>query len=325
MARRWLSADGSGCSASATSAASLGARPAGQRRLVPVRGDARGGGRGRGRRRRLGGRGRRARPTSWCWPPRSRRSKRSLDQVAEAVAGLDALADDHRRRQREGADRGPCRGGAARTPLPSCRATRWPAPSGPAGPAPTAPCSPAPPGPSSVDEPAALDRWLDGGPAPVRPRCRGRAGRQRRARPHPRPHEPPALRPGRAASPAALDRPGRSPLSGGSLAALTRVVSTADGARFGGELAAANHEAVAAEIDRLVDDLVDARDELRGSDPARVARARSCPMPAVELGPAGAARAGPDRRRAASTSAGGAAASSRWTATTADGPGAASR
>jgi prephenate dehydrogenase len=82
-------------------------------------------------------------------------------------------------------------------------------------------------------------------------------------------------------------------LSGGSIASLTRVVSTADGARFGGELAAANHEAVAAEIDRLVEALDDARKELRGSDPTRVA-GRIASVAPFELGPT-TPLDGPDR------------------------------
>jgi hypothetical protein len=61
-------------------------------------------------------------------------------------------------------------------------------------------------------------------------------------------------------------------------------VSTPDGARFGGELAAANHEAVASEIDRLVEALDGARSVLRGSDPTRVA-ACIASVPGFELGP----------------------------------------
>jgi prephenate dehydrogenase len=67
-------------------------------------------------------------------------------------------------------------------------------------------------------------------------------------------------------------------LSGGSLASMTRVVSTSDGARFGAELAAANRQAVAATIDDLIEDLMQARDELRGPSPEHIA-AMICPVP----------------------------------------------
>jgi prephenate dehydrogenase len=73
-------------------------------------------------------------------------------------------------------------------------------------------------------------------------------------------------------------------LSGGSLAGLTRVVSTPDGARFGAELAAANHDAVAAEIDALVGALGQVGDRLQGEDPSGVA-ALLASVPPVVLGP----------------------------------------
>jgi prephenate dehydrogenase len=72
-------------------------------------------------------------------------------------------------------------------------------------------------------------------------------------------------------------------LSGGSLAALTRVVSTPDGARFGAELAAANHDAVLAEIDALVTALRAAGDHLRSADPGSVATCLTF-VPSVVLG-----------------------------------------
>jgi prephenate dehydrogenase len=78
--------------------------------------------------------------------------------------------------------------------------------------------------------------------------------------------------------------PQAAALSGGSLAGLTRIVSTPDGARFGAELAVANRDAVAAEIDRLVDALGAARDDLCGAEPDRVAE-RIAFLPPLELGP----------------------------------------
>jgi prephenate dehydrogenase len=73
-------------------------------------------------------------------------------------------------------------------------------------------------------------------------------------------------------------------LSGGSLASLTRVVTTADGARFGAELTAANREAVLVEIDGLVSALAAAGDALRSDDPASVAGCIAS-VPEVAVGP----------------------------------------
>jgi len=73
-------------------------------------------------------------------------------------------------------------------------------------------------------------------------------------------------------------------LSGGSLASLTRVVSTADGARFGAELSAANRAAVLAEIDALVSALGAAGDELRSDRPSSVGGCIAS-VPEVTLGP----------------------------------------
>ena len=143
----------------------------------------------------------------------------------------------------------------------------------------------------SVDEPAALDRWL----AVARLLCSlgvevVPVTNDEHDRILARTSHLPYVLAGRFAR---RTDPQALALSGGSLAALTRVVSTVDGARFGAELATANHEAVAAEIDRLVEDLVDTRDELRGSDPGRVA-ATIRPVSSVEYGPR-VALASPDR------------------------------
>jgi prephenate dehydrogenase len=73
-------------------------------------------------------------------------------------------------------------------------------------------------------------------------------------------------------------------LSGGSLASLTRVVSTAEGARFGADLSAANRDAVLAEIDALTSALGAAADELRSDSPASVGGCIA-PVPDVALGP----------------------------------------
>jgi prephenate dehydrogenase len=134
----------------------------------------------------------------------------------------------------------------------------------------------------SVDEPAALDRWFDvaallcGLGVEVVPVASEEHDRTLALTSH-----LPYLLAGlfaRRVDPQALA------LSGGSLAGLTRVVSTTDGARFGGELNAANHDAVAAEIDRLVEALDEVRNELRGSDPTRVAACIGA-LPSIELGP----------------------------------------
>ena len=155
-------------------------------------------------------------------------------------------------------------------------------------------CSPAPPGRSSVDEPVALDRWLDGGPAA----CAASASRSCRSpatstTARRRPHQPPALRPGRGCFAGRLDAAGRSPLSARVAApALTRVVSTPDGARFGGELAAANRERGGGRIDRA----------RRGRSTTPVERAAGRATPPAVGGARSPARAGGRARPAGDAS-----------------------
>ena len=154
------------------------------------------------------------RPTSWWWPPRSRRSKRWSTRWPRRSPASPRSPTDHRRGQREGADRGRMPRRCCRTRLPSCRATRWPAPSGPAGPAPTPPCSTAPPGRCRSTSPprstagSTVARLLCSLGVEVVPVTNDEHDRTLAL------HQPPALRPGRA-----LRRPRRSPrplaLSGG--------------------------------------------------------------------------------------------------------------
>ena len=213
-----------------------------------------------------------------------------VDQVAEAVGRPRAVADHHRRGQREGADRGSCRGGApgpvrlrAGPPAGRHRAV----------------------GLGQRRRPSVRRHHL--GPVGGRAGLRSTAGSrwpgslcglgvevvpvdQRRARPHPRPHQPPALRAGRAASPAApTPRP---------LAALRRVAGRAHAGRVhrrrrplrrragcsqprGGARPRSTGSSTTSST---------ARDDAAGTRPARGSAPRSSPMPSVELGATGPRR-----------------------------------